>query len=181
VFPQSGRLAPEDDLPRVLRSKPSSKSPYLDESYAGEETSLTPLFLIPVGKSMTVLKEVDGFYLVDAELGGKRGGATRGWLRATSVELSEPAPLQPAPSTAAVAGVPVAAPVAAPLVAARVVLADGEYIPREIMASRSKGKRTEYLVAWEGWPDPKDNTWQSKTSIAGTKAFQAYLRSLDAA
>jgi hypothetical protein len=197
-YPFMGRLAPSDNEPRVPREAPQDKSKYLDGSYDGEETPLTSLFLLQVGQELLVSKRENGFFFVEevvsdewkAWLGTqnprKRARACiQGWLRESSVSIVNATTIEP---TAADGDQPTAAadddqPAAdadapdADAADADAPLKEGYWVPRAILETRAKGTRTEYLVAWEGWPDPSSNTWQTKTSIAQTAVFKAYVHS----
>jgi hypothetical protein len=55
---------------------------------------------------------------------------------------------------------------------------DGEemYLVEEILKERSKGRRKQYLVKWEGYPDP---TWEPASNLKHTDAFKEWKHALE--
>ena len=41
---------------------------------------------------------------------------------------------------------------------------DEEFVVERIVAQRKRGRRTEFLVAWKGYP-PEENTWEPRSSL----------------
>ena len=42
---------------------------------------------------------------------------------------------------------------------------DEEFVVERIVAQRKRGRRTEFLVAWKGYP-PEENTWEPRSSLS---------------
>jgi hypothetical protein len=82
TFPAQAWLSPEDGDARVMRVKPTEKSSYLDGDW-GQETFLTPQFLIQPGESFEVLKEENDFFQC-------KWKDFYGWLRTKTVSFIDP-------------------------------------------------------------------------------------------
>jgi len=46
-----------------------------------------------------------------------------------------------------------------------------EFFVREILNSRHFRGKLQYLVAWEGYPDPSDNSWEPATNFDSDQQF----------
>ncbi|CRG92938.1 Transposon Ty3-G Gag-Pol polyprotein [Talaromyces islandicus] len=57
------------------------------------------------------------------------------------------------------------------------VLVDGEpeYTIQEIVRDQKRGRGTEYLVRWKGWPN-EEATWEPEDAVNQTEALDIYLR-----
>jgi hypothetical protein len=49
---------------------------------------------------------------------------------------------------------------------------DREFVVDRIIAARKRGRATEYLVAWKGYP-PEDNTWEPRSSFRNAREVLA--------
>ena len=54
---------------------------------------------------------------------------------------------------------------------------DQQWEVERIMAERKRGRATQYLVAWKGYP-AEENTWQSRTDLAGAVEVLAAWRAI---
>jgi hypothetical protein len=52
-----------------------------------------------------------------------------------------------------------------------------EWVVREILDSRRHGRsrQLQYLVAWEGFPDPSDNSWEPASNLIADGIENAFL------
>jgi hypothetical protein len=63
-----------------------------------------------------------------------------------------------------------------PPVAERDSNGDALYVVDRVLAARKRGRATEYLVAWQGYP-PEHNTWEPRHALAHTTALREFERS----
>ena len=50
-----------------------------------------------------------------------------------------------------------------------------EYTIQEIVRDRKRGRGTEYLVQWKGWPN-EEATWEPEEAVKETEALNTYLQ-----
>jgi hypothetical protein len=52
------------------------------------------------------------------------------------------------------------------------------YLVEEVLEERGKGRRKQYLVKWEGYPDP---TWEPASNLKHTDALKEWKHALEEA
>ena len=53
---------------------------------------------------------------------------------------------------------------------------DEQFVVDRILAQRKRGRSTDYLVAWKGYP-PEENTWEPQASVRHTDAYAEFVHS----
>jgi hypothetical protein len=57
-------------------------------------------------------------------------------------------------------------------------LAAGQFTVQRIIEHKGNGSARRYLCAWDGFPDPSENTWEPACNVSGVPAHVAYLLQL---